>query len=479
MKHIIGNNTGNENVQGKNSFFPVKADEKSRSNFFQPKLKVGPVDDSFEREADAMAEQIVGGGHSHSNVKSVSSEAIQRKCSHCEEEEKLQRKEQSREGSHVEAPASVSDAISRGGNSMDDSTKNFMENNFGYNFSHVKIHTDSASAKSAEAINAHAYTSGSNIVFNEGQYNPNSKEGKRLLAHELTHVVQQGKSSSIVQRDPKPEEKKKPACPTFPASGVKVIGPAAADLATILGQCSGNEVTVDSSQMLKQSNKAVKGASKNASAKASVSNVINNKVGIIVDTDPKSIGTTIGSFDHDCPGRQFITVGNILVQTKATGSGGGLDNCSAVLHEMEEAVKARSLGSKATGEDLFKQSHAQGTSVENAIRKDAGLPLRDQEKGRTAVLGNISDKEMLIIESTVFGKDKAAKTQLNVFVCTMVPQGGDNMACINEVKASHVVDGIVKFDTRDEAVDVFNKYASKFGFKPLTIKKKDEAPPKK
>ncbi|ULT44688.1 DUF4157 domain-containing protein [Niabella defluvii] len=55
----------------------------------------------------------------------------------------------------------------------------------------MKIHTDSVAARSAQSINALAYTSGSNIVFNQNQYQPGTESGKRLLAHELTHVVQQ------------------------------------------------------------------------------------------------------------------------------------------------------------------------------------------------------------------------------------------------------------------------------------------------
>src|SRR5690606_20271324 len=71
----------------------------------------------------------------------------------------------------------------------------FMENRFGYDFSHVKIHDDTVAAKSAQSINALAYTSGNNIVFNHGQYSPETNSGRKLLAHELTHVVQQGNGS--------------------------------------------------------------------------------------------------------------------------------------------------------------------------------------------------------------------------------------------------------------------------------------------
>lgn len=118
----------------------------------------------------------------------------QRKCAECETEEKVQRKTS---GEDQTAPSIVGDTINSGnGKALDVNTKMFMENRFGYDFSNVKIHTQGLSAKSAESINAKAYTSGSNIVFNEGKYIPVSTEGKKLPAHELTHVVQQGTGST-------------------------------------------------------------------------------------------------------------------------------------------------------------------------------------------------------------------------------------------------------------------------------------------
>ena len=133
--------------------------------------------------------------------------SIQRKCAHCEEEEKekLQRKEGSNGAAASEAPPIVSEAINSGGESMDDEARSFMENRFGYDFSNVKIHTGAEAAQSAQSIHALAYTSGSNIVFNEGQYAPATDNGKRLLAHELTHVIQQDAGSisrKLLQKKP-------------------------------------------------------------------------------------------------------------------------------------------------------------------------------------------------------------------------------------------------------------------------------------
>jgi hypothetical protein len=66
-----------------------------------------------------------------------------------------------------------------------------MEGRLGQNFADVRVHTDSAAHESAASVNAHAYTVGSNVVFQRGRYDTDSAEGKTMLAHELTHVVQQ------------------------------------------------------------------------------------------------------------------------------------------------------------------------------------------------------------------------------------------------------------------------------------------------
>jgi hypothetical protein len=129
-----------------------------------------------------------------------SSSHIQRKCSACEQEE-LQRNE-NKKTSQNEAPSVVHNALTQSGMPLDQQTQSFMSERFAYDFSHVKIHNNTVATKSAAAVNALAYTNGNNIVFNEGQYQPSTSDGKKLLAHELTHVIQQGKSTNtpVIQR---------------------------------------------------------------------------------------------------------------------------------------------------------------------------------------------------------------------------------------------------------------------------------------
>ena len=88
-------------------------------------------------------------------------------------------------------PASVPDVLRSPGESLDSRTRAAMESSFGHDFSGVRIHSDDNAARSAQSIDAGAYTVGRHVVFGDGQYAPGTVTGKRLLAHELAHVVQQ------------------------------------------------------------------------------------------------------------------------------------------------------------------------------------------------------------------------------------------------------------------------------------------------
>ena len=80
---------------------------------------------------------------------------------------------------------------SGGGSPLDRETRGFMESRLGADFSDVRVHTDSKATESAKSVQAHAYTVGNDVVFQSAKYEPESDSGKRMLAHELTHVVQQ------------------------------------------------------------------------------------------------------------------------------------------------------------------------------------------------------------------------------------------------------------------------------------------------
>lgn len=88
-------------------------------------------------------------------------------------------------------PPLVNDVLRSAGQPLDAGTRAFMEPRFGHDFGKVRVHTDERAAESARAVDAIAYTVGSSVVFGAGQYAPHTRTGKSLLAHELTHVVQQ------------------------------------------------------------------------------------------------------------------------------------------------------------------------------------------------------------------------------------------------------------------------------------------------
>jgi hypothetical protein len=191
--------------------------------FFQPKLTINQPNDIYEKEADAMADKVMrmtGNENSHQPFFKPAVSSIQRKCAHCEEEEKkMQRKEKSNE--ETAASGELENHISsldQGGKPLSKELRNFYEPRFGYDFSNVKLHTDAMSSKSAQSVNALAYTSGNNIVFNSGQYSPNTDSGKRLLGHELTHVVQQGAARTVpaVQRQAEVEVANVPGACSLP-----------------------------------------------------------------------------------------------------------------------------------------------------------------------------------------------------------------------------------------------------------------------
>lgn len=171
-----------------------------RSGALLPKLTIGQADDPYEREADRVADQAMRMPAPPSNGQALSitpiiSRQAQRKCAECEEEEEegsLQRKESGGAEVPVTAPPIVHETLSSPGQPLDAATRAYFEPRFSHDFSGVRVHTDAKAAESARAVNAQAYTIGGDIVLEDGQYSPRTTVGKGLLAHELTHVIQQG-----------------------------------------------------------------------------------------------------------------------------------------------------------------------------------------------------------------------------------------------------------------------------------------------
>jgi peptidoglycan hydrolase-like protein with peptidoglycan-binding domain len=115
-------------------------------------------------------------------------------CTGCskEHETSLQRSAVNKKSDHAPGvPPIVHEVLNSSGQSLDAGTRAFMEPRFGHDFSHVRVHTDDRAASSARSVNAHAYTVGKDIVFGAGQFAPQTRAGLGLIAHELTHVIQQ------------------------------------------------------------------------------------------------------------------------------------------------------------------------------------------------------------------------------------------------------------------------------------------------
>jgi hypothetical protein len=190
------------------------------SGAIQAKLTVSQPGDPLEQEADQVADKVMRMPAASPSLSAADPE-IQRKCScsagghtcdKCskEEDKKIQAKEIPGRTPSISPQAEAHIESLRGGSQpLAHPLRAFFEPRFGRNFGDVRIHTGERAASSAEAINAVAYTVGRDIVFGAGRYAPSTAAGKRLLAHELTHVVQQSRSGEpSIQRQAYREDSK-------------------------------------------------------------------------------------------------------------------------------------------------------------------------------------------------------------------------------------------------------------------------------
>ena len=187
---------------GKRSLFPDGTTSPLppiSQNCLQAKLTLGQPGDRYEQEADQMAAQVV---QQMSLPKSRPSEAAVQRQLKDHDEKALQLKPMA-QGQGDAVSADLEASIQRekgGGQSLNDSIRQPMEQSFGADFSGVKIHTDSEADQLSQSIQAKAFTTGKDVFFRQGAYDPGSQSGQELIAHELTHVVQQG--GAAVQRSP-------------------------------------------------------------------------------------------------------------------------------------------------------------------------------------------------------------------------------------------------------------------------------------
>ncbi len=188
-----------------------------RSRIIQPKLTVSHPDDEYEREADEVADRVMR--MVETGPISGAQPKVQRKCATCDEEENFQAISslQSIEGGEEE-PEFAAMPVQRkaefgavagsslpvvdrlrgtqsGGELLPSGTRHSMEAAFGRDFSRVRVHRDGAAAELSHQLSALAFTHGNHVYFGKGKFAPEESSGKRLLAHELAHVVQQGQAA--------------------------------------------------------------------------------------------------------------------------------------------------------------------------------------------------------------------------------------------------------------------------------------------
>ena len=196
-------------------------------SFFQAKLAMGQPGDQYEQEADAMADKVVQEKSQEENIQTHTDGNIQAQTiaegvsplvqskttdaglqAKAEEEGEIAMETeegevkdavQMKQEASSDAPPGFEQQLNQtsGGAPMDQETLSGMEQSFGADFNDVRVHTDSQAVQMSQGIGAHAFTHGSDIYFNENQYNPHDSSGKHLLAHELTHTIQQGSSPAI------------------------------------------------------------------------------------------------------------------------------------------------------------------------------------------------------------------------------------------------------------------------------------------
>jgi hypothetical protein len=178
----------------------------------QAKLAVSGPGDEFEQEADRVAERVMrlyapqmqptcgcNGGHQQCKAGGLTRKP-----------ERIRNRQTGVRPAVV--PQIVYDVLSSPGQPLDGTARSLMASRFGHDFSRVRVHADPLAGRSAEAVEAQAYTLGSHIVFGPGRYEPRTGDGQRLLAHELAHVLQQSSGGDpVLARQPVPTKPSLPA----------------------------------------------------------------------------------------------------------------------------------------------------------------------------------------------------------------------------------------------------------------------------
>ena len=178
-----------------------------RAGAIRAKLAISSPDDPDEKEADRVAENIMRSSEDHVSAGAPCPCMLSGRemCEECRQKQGVVQRRASRGGRFSAVPANIDVIRNSSGQPLESSSRQFFEPAFGQGLGHIRIHTGTEAAASARSIDALAYTAGNHIVFGAGHYAPDSSVGRRLLAHELTHTLQQQRGRAFIQRQAAPD----------------------------------------------------------------------------------------------------------------------------------------------------------------------------------------------------------------------------------------------------------------------------------
>jgi hypothetical protein len=326
------------------------------------RLAIAAGENPHEREADHLAEQAVRPPHPTTITErpSVTTPPA------------TQTRGVENENEPAVAPPIVHAVLSSPGRPLDAAIRSQMEHHFDRNFSQVRLHSGGVAEQSAQELNALAYTVGNDIVLGAGGFAPGTPQGRRLLAHELTHVVQQSKSPPVVQRQPDPKKsppgKKGPvgpaAKPRDPAAEVRAIASsrsAARDLGVWLDAHPADRAVAKNVLLERAATSTVEREW----------DLLGDLLGVVFARDPDPAGARAALRDQARKGTdevwdQYATAAAMAAVHQWAGDG---------------TERARLLA-KVTG----KAERAEKAKQLDSLRKDAAKALKDLRDARTPLL---------------------------------------------------------------------------------------------
>lgn len=300
-------------------------------------LQSSQYNESNEQEADRVSDQVIQAARQNlSSTPEITDSSASSSPTY---------KEPERGKALKSMPVICNDTLNHAdGHPLDRSTRSLMEKHLGYDLSQVRVHTDARATASAEALNARAYTLGRDVIFGQGQYMPNTSEGKRLLAHELSHVIQQFKHPQglLLQR-----KLKLTGSPANVTSALTILN----------GGLIGYSVKTDKDGNISLSSTGMEGPpTKEQTA-------LYSRLEKII-SDPKQVTVSVAAGSKTLVGS--YATGEIDIQDiEKFGSGKGATSLAALIHELEEQFQKQAKGESYGGETSG--AHGEGIAAESEV----------------------------------------------------------------------------------------------------------------